>query len=81
METLNNALLVTLFEMAQNDEPASVDRLARELSLTRAEVATRLNQLSRQGLVRAETIRLTFVGLMRATGLRARRSSDRNVAA
>jgi Mn-dependent DtxR family transcriptional regulator len=81
METLNSILLVTLLEMAQNDEPASVSRLARELDLTRAEVATRLNQLSKLGLVRAETIRLTFVGLMRATGLRARRSQPSGVAA
>ena len=34
-------------------------------------VACGLNELDQLGLVRAEKVRLTFVGLMKATGLRA----------
>ena len=69
METLNKTLLVTLLDLAQNDVPASVACLAKELGLTRAQVAIGLNRLAEDGLVRPETIRLTILGLMRAVGL------------
>ncbi len=71
METLNKKLLMTLLDLAQSDVPASVQGLALELGLSRREVAEDLNLLAEEGLVRAETCRLTFVGLMHATGLRA----------
>jgi Mn-dependent DtxR family transcriptional regulator len=81
METLNKILLVTLLDLAQNDVPASVARLATELGVTRAQVAVGLNELSERGLVRPDTIRLTFVGLMSAAGLRSAGRSARDVAA
>jgi predicted transcriptional regulator len=83
METLNKTLLITLLDFAQMDVPASVSRLALELNRSRAQIATGLNQLAQEGLVAPETVRLTFVGLMHATGLRARhyRSQGKDVAA
>lgn len=81
METLNKQLLITLLDFAQCDVPANVQVLARELCATRAEVAKGLNELARLGLVRPETIRLTFVGLMHATGLRASMQQSATVAA
>ncbi len=81
METLNNTLLITLLDFAQNDIHASVARLAKELSVTRAQVAIGLNQLAEDGLVRPDTVRLTFVGLMKAAGLRSRIHRSGSVAA
>jgi len=72
METLNKRILVALLDMAQNDIPASVNMLSLELGETRARVADCLNHLALEDLVNPETMRLTFVGLMHATGLRAR---------
>ena len=84
METLNKNILITLLDLAQNDRRASVQELAQELGLTRRQVADELNILAREGLVSAETCRLTFVGLMFATGLRsavARRQMSEHQAA
>ncbi len=81
METLNNTLLVTLLDLAQNDVHASVARLATEIGVTRAQVAIGLNQLAEDGLVRPETVRLTFVGLMKAAGLRGAMHRSGSVAA
>lgn len=72
METLNKKILVALLDMAQTDVAANVQVLAQELGYSRREVAEVLNELAEEGLVRAETVRLTFVGLMQATGLRSR---------
>jgi len=71
METLNKHILMTLLNLAHSDVPASVQRLATELGLSRREIADELDVLASEGLVRAETCRLTFVGLMHATGLLA----------
>lgn len=71
METLNKNILIALLDMAQNDRRASVQELAQELGLTRRQVADELNVLAREGLVNAELCRLSFVGLMFATGLRS----------
>lgn len=76
METLNKKILVTLFELASSDERASVQELAVRLGQTRREVAEAVSELDRLGLVRAETIRLTFLGLTRALGLRARANRE-----
>lgn len=81
METLNKTLLIVLLDLAQNDVPASVARLATELGVTRAQVAIGLNQLAEAGLVRPETIRLTILGLMHAAGLRGAMQAAREVAA
>ena len=72
MTTLNKSLLISLLNLAQSDQAASVQLLAIELGVSRAVVAGGLNELVLEGLVRPETIRLTFVGLMHATGLRNR---------
>ena len=79
METLNKNLLIALLDLAQSDTPASVQALSQYLQLSRRQVADELDLLAKEGLVRAETCRLTFVGLMHATGLRsaARRSAER----
>jgi len=71
METLNKNILIALLDCAQNDLPASVQVLAQELGVSRREVADALNGLVLEGLVRGETCRLTFVGLMHAAGARA----------
>jgi Mn-dependent DtxR family transcriptional regulator len=72
MNTLNKQVLVSLYELAQLDVPASVQTVALHLGVSRREAASSLNALSEAGLVRAETLRLTFFGLMKATGLRHR---------
>jgi Mn-dependent DtxR family transcriptional regulator len=77
METLNKQLLVALFDLAQSDAPANVQALALLLNVSRAEVAGGLNQLAMEGLVCPETIRLTFFGLMHATGVKARQDRQR----
>lgn len=81
METLNKTLLIALLDLAQNDVPASVARLANELDVAPAQVAGGLNHLAEAGLVRPETIRLTILGLMRAAGLRGAMQAVREVAA
>lgn len=72
MEQLNKKLLIALLDLAQSDVPASVQSLAEHLGATRREVAEGLSALDQAGLVRAEKIRLTMVGLVRAAGLRER---------
>lgn len=72
MEPLNKKLLVTLLDFAQSDQRATVDSLARSLTRSRREVAGGLNELAVRGLVCADTVRLTLLGVMRAAGLRAR---------
>lgn len=74
METLNSSILIALLNLAQSDRAANVQVLALELDVSRARIAHGLNELACEGLVEAETIRLTFVGLMHASGLRARRA-------
>lgn len=81
METLNRNLLVTLLDFAQTDVRASVQRLSLKLGVSRAEVAVGLNELAERGLVSAATIRLTMMGLVCASSLRAGTQSVRSVAA
>lgn len=71
METLNKNILIALLNLAQNDVRASVQLLAHELRVSRREIADALNVLAADGLIRGETCRLTFVGLMQASGARA----------
>jgi Mn-dependent DtxR family transcriptional regulator len=77
MNTLNKKVLVSLFELAQTDVPASVQEVARYLGVSRREAATSLNTLSELGLIRAATLRLTFLGLMKAVGLASRRAQSK----
>lgn len=72
MTHLNKQVLIALLDLAQGDVRASVQTVSVATGHSRPEVATALNELSRLGLVRAETVRLTLVGLMHATGLRQR---------
>jgi Mn-dependent DtxR family transcriptional regulator len=72
MAHLNESLLLALFDCARADERASVQSVALRLGLSRREVAVGLNQLDQLGLVRAATIRLTFLGLAKAAGLVSR---------
>jgi Mn-dependent DtxR family transcriptional regulator len=76
MNHLNKKTLIALFDLAQADVPASVQSLATHLGHSRKEVASCLDELGRLGLVRPETVRLTLVGLMKASGLRSRRVSQ-----
>jgi Mn-dependent DtxR family transcriptional regulator len=71
METLNNQILLALFDLASAEERASIQALAVRLGVSRREVAETVSHLDRLGLVRAENVRLTFVGLTRALGLRS----------
>lgn len=73
MDTLNKELLLALFDLAQLDAAANVQRLSDDLGRSRRVVADALDDLARAGLVRAETVRLTFLGLAVATKLRSRR--------
>lgn len=73
MNHLNNRLLVALLDFAQADHPASVNALAVTLGITRRAAANALSDLDRQGLVRAETMRLTFLGLAHAARHRGTR--------
>lgn len=73
MTYLNKLLLRTLLDLAQNDVRASVTVLSQATGHSRREVADALNALDQLGLVRAERVRLTFLGLAKATGLAARR--------
>lgn len=79
MDTLNKGILIALLDAAQTDEKASIQYLSDRLGQTRAEVAQAVSELDRRGLVRAETVRLSFLGLTEALGLRAqaRRSAAR----
>jgi predicted transcriptional regulator len=63
-----STVLHTLLSLARADIPATVRRLAAELGRPAAEVERDLAQLARRGLVDAERVRLTFVGLMHAAG-------------
>jgi Mn-dependent DtxR family transcriptional regulator len=81
METLNRNLLITLLDFAQSDVRASVQRLALKLGVSRSAVAGALNDLAMQGLVSAETMRLTMMGLVCASSLRAGAQSTRSAAA
>ncbi|HSC86609.1 MAG TPA: hypothetical protein VLC09_05035 [Polyangiaceae bacterium] len=80
MDNLNKSLLVSLFELAQTDRPASVNALAEWLGVDRREVACALSELDQQGLIRAETCRLTLRGLARAVSLRGKRRAGRMAA-
>jgi Mn-dependent DtxR family transcriptional regulator len=73
MDTLNKELLLALFDLSQLDASASVQRLADDLGRSRRAIADALDDLARAGFVRAETVRLTFLGLAIATKLRSRR--------
>lgn len=73
METLNSSILISLLNLAQADTRANVQVLAQALSESRVRVARALGELAAEGLIDPQTIRLTFVGLMHATGLRSRR--------
>lgn len=72
MTHLNKSLLVLLLDLAQSDVGASVQVLAERLGVSRREVAVGLNELAELDLVRAEKVRLTFLGLAAALGLRGR---------
>jgi DNA-binding IclR family transcriptional regulator len=63
-----SSLLHTLLCLARADVPATARRLAAELGLPPAEVERDLALLARRGLVDADRVRLTFVGLMHAAG-------------
>ncbi len=76
METLNSSILISLLNLAQADTRANVQVLATELGESRVRVARGLGELAAEGLIDPQAIRLTFVGLMHATGLRARRLRD-----
>ncbi|OQX66848.1 MAG: hypothetical protein B6A08_18320 [Sorangiineae bacterium NIC37A_2] len=80
MDTLNKGILIALLDAAQHDERASIQYLSDRLGRTRTEVAQAVSELDRRGLVRAETVRLSFLGLTEALGLRARarQSAARN---
>lgn len=73
METLNSSILISLLNLAQADIRANVQVLAHELGESRVRVARGLGELAEEGLIDPQAIRLTFVGLMHASGLRARR--------
>lgn len=77
MNTLNKKVLVALFDLAQADVPASVQEVASYLGVSRREAATSLNDLAGLGLLRATTLRLTFLGLMKAVGLASRRAQSK----
>lgn len=71
MDTLNKGILIALLDAAQADEKASIQYLAERLGSTRTEIANAVSQLDRLGLVRVETVRLSFLGLTEALGFRA----------
>jgi len=72
MTHLNKQVLISLLDLGQSDVRASVQSVSVAVGCSRREAAVALNELARLGLVRAETVRLTLVGLMRAAGLRER---------
>ena len=59
-------LLRCLLDLARADAPATVRRLAAELGRAPADVERDLVLLARRGLVDADRVRLTFLGLMHA---------------
>lgn len=67
----NNAVLYTLLDLAKNDCHATVLRVAEAAGLERAEVVTALAALDKVGLVDRERVRLTMMGLVVASGLKA----------
>jgi Mn-dependent DtxR family transcriptional regulator len=78
MTHLNKQVLIALLDLAQSDVHASVEAVALSLGCSRREVANALNDLAGRGLVRPETVRLTMIGLVYASGLR---QSQRQTAA
>lgn len=80
MNATQKDVLRTLYRLAQADQPADLALLADALGLRCATVDAVLRQLEWAGLVDAERVRLTFVGLTMAVGLvgRQRRPTDRS---
>jgi hypothetical protein len=79
----NNAVLYTLLDLAKNDVHATVLRVAEAAGLDRPQVVAALASLDKVGLVDRETVRLTMMGLVVASNLkapRARRQLTRNAA-
>lgn len=84
MNANHHAVLYALFTLAQNDQHATVLRVARSTGLSRDEVESALASLDRGGLAYAERVRLTMQGLGAALMLgapRARRVSPAKRAA
>ncbi len=73
----NNSVLYTLLDLAKNDCHATVLRVAEAAGLERAEVLTALAALDKVGLVDKDTVRLTMMGLVVASNLRAPAASGR----
>lgn len=67
----NNAVLYTLLDLAKNDCHATVLRVAEAAGLERAVVVSSLASLDKVGLVDRERVRLTMMGLVVASGLKA----------
>ena len=63
MNANHQAVLHALFNLAQNDEHATVLRVANATGLARAEVVASLAALGRAGLADADRVRLTMQGL------------------
>lgn len=72
MDLLHKRILIALFRLTEADRSANVSLLAQELGCSRRDIACALSALDMLGLVRAERVRLTFLGLTRALGLEAK---------
>lgn len=69
MNTTQKDVLRTLYTLAQSDQHADLALVAAAVGLRCATVDEVLRQLEWAGLVDAERVRLTFVGLTVAVGL------------
>ncbi|NUP04919.1 MAG: hypothetical protein HOW73_02540 [Polyangiaceae bacterium] len=63
MNATHHAVLHALFTLAQNDQHATVLRVAKFTGLSRDEVDAALAALDRAGLADRERVRLTMQGL------------------
>lgn len=70
----NNAVLYTLLDLAKNDVHATVLRVAEAAGLTRDAVVSSLASLDKVGLVDRTAVRLTMMGLVVASNLKAPRA-------
>jgi predicted transcriptional regulator len=74
MNSAHNAVLFSLLDLAKNDQHATVLRVADAAGLDRAEVVSSLAALDKVGLVDSDRVRLTMMGLVVASGLKAPRA-------
>jgi len=72
MTHLNKSILIALLDLAQLDQAADLHQLSLACGQTSSRIRLALYELESLGFVDAGRVRLSFLGLAKAAGLRAR---------